>query len=153
MIASCTNSNRVCVAGALRLYYSILTDKSPDTSWEGFYLWTWESIEINLGIVCASAPCLKSLITRIVPKLFSSNPSTNLPSFSTTGNDRFKRFGMGETRDGGGRGYALSEVVVEGVGDRESSRDDWTDGREFSHECVLVANVDAHNMSSSVLSL
>ncbi len=75
----------VCVAGALRLYYSIITERSPDTTWEGFYLWIWEAIEINGGIVCASAPCLKSLISRILPRIFPSHASASqpLPSFET----------------------------------------------------------------------
>jgi hypothetical protein len=77
------------------------------------------------------------LITRVVPKLFGSNGSGVLPSFSTAG-ERAKRGG----RDGGKKGYVLSEVV--------GDRGDWRDERG----CVLVAKVDdVHNMSSSVLNL
>jgi hypothetical protein len=80
------------------------------------------------------------LITRVVPKLFGSNGSGVLPSFSTAG-----RGGVGGRRDGGKKGYVLSEVV----GDR-GDRGDWRDERG----CVLVAKVDdVHNMSSSVLNL
>jgi hypothetical protein len=155
--------NSVCIAGALRLYYSIITDKSPDTPWEGFYLWTWESIEINLGIVCASAPCLKSLITRIVPRLFSSHPSTNFPSFSAT--DRGDRFMAGSGSGIGGRrdvakGYVMTTVTggagasggrsgrKHGGGARSESQDDLTahPGERWG-ECVLVAKVDGHDMA------
>jgi hypothetical protein len=103
-------------------------------------------VEVNLGIVCASAPCLKSLITRVVPKLFGSNGSGILPSFSTAG-----RGGMGGRRDGAGkRGYVLSEVGGEGMGGR---KDEWRHDRD-GLGCVLVAKVDdVHNMSSSVLNL
>jgi hypothetical protein len=126
--------NSVCVAGALRLYYSIITDKSSDTPWEGFYLWTWESVEVNLGIVCASAPCLKSLITRIVPKLFSSHPSNDFQSLSLPAShardDRTDRFGA-ERRDAG-KGFVMTTITAGRSGKigggRSESQDDLTDG-------------------------
>ncbi len=93
------------MAGALRLYYSIITQKSNDTPWEGFNLWTWESVEINLGIVCASAPCLKSLVTRIIPKIF---PSQNNSSY--------------------GRGYALGSI--DGTGRRPKKIEEGCTGQE-----------------------
>jgi hypothetical protein len=139
------------------LYYSIITDKSPDTPWEGFYLWTWESIEINLGIVCASAPCLKSLITRIVPKLFSSHPSTNFPSFSTA--DRGSRFGAGIGGGGAGRRSVSKGFVMTTVtgstrdsstrqGGGSESQDDLTEHPEERwDECVLVAKADGYDMA------
>jgi hypothetical protein len=96
--------------------------------------------------VCASAPCLKSLITRVVPKLFGSNGSGVLPSFSTAG-----RGATGRRRGGAGKkGYVLSEVGREGMGGK---RDEWRHDRD-ELGCVLVAKInDVHNMSSSVLNL
>lgn len=150
-------TNRVCVAGALRLYYSITTDKSPDTPWEGFSLWIWESIEINLGIVCASAPSLKSFLTRLVPKLFSSQnstPSNDFPSFERerAGYSRGKgteRLGTG--RRDAGRGFTMTTVTAgrsarKGGGGSES-QDDLTAGWEGGSERVLVAKVDVHDMA------
>jgi len=68
-------------AGAVRLYYSILTAQSADYTWMGYYLWTWEAIEINLGIICACIPGIKPLIVRILPSLLSyGNGSSVLPS-------------------------------------------------------------------------
>jgi hypothetical protein len=152
-ISGVNKRNRVCVAGALRLYYSIITDKSPDTPWEGFYLWTWESIEINLGIVCASAPCLKSLITRLVPKLFSSHPSSDFPSFSMAGghprDERGDMFGAG--RMDIGKGFTMTTIRAGRSGriggGRSESQDDLTDGLGYGHDRVLVAKVDVHNMA------
>ncbi|KFY79925.1 hypothetical protein V499_01183 [Pseudogymnoascus sp. VKM F-103] len=61
----------VCVAGGIRLYYTIATQTSDDSTWVGYYMYTWEAIEVNLGIVCASAPPLKALTQRILQKHFS----------------------------------------------------------------------------------
>jgi hypothetical protein len=151
-ISNINTINRVCVAGALRLYYSIITDKSPDTPWEGFYLWTWESIETNLGIVCASAPCLKSLVTRLVPKLFSSHPSNDFPSLSITGNprdERTDRFAIG--RGNAGKGFVMTNITAgrsgKKVGGRSESQDDLTDGLEYGHERVLVAKANVYDMA------
>jgi hypothetical protein len=150
-------TNRVCVAGALRLYYSITTDKSPDTPWEGFSLWIWESIEINLGIVCASAPSLKSFLTRLVPKFFSSqnsNPSNDFPSFERegAGYSRGKGTGrLGTGRRGADRGFTMTTVTAgrsaRKGGGRSESQDDLTAGWEGGSERVLVAKVDVHDMA------
>ncbi|KAH8778273.1 hypothetical protein F5882DRAFT_440670 [Hyaloscypha sp. PMI_1271] len=147
----------VCVAGALRLYYSITTDKSPDTPWEGFSLWIWESIEINLGIVCASAPSLKSFLTRLVPKLFSSknsNPSNDFPSFEREGAGYSRGKGterLGTGRRDAGRGFTMTTVTAgrsarKGGGGSES-QDDLTAGWEGGSERVLIAKVDVHDMA------
>ncbi|KFZ25164.1 hypothetical protein V502_00358 [Pseudogymnoascus sp. VKM F-4520 (FW-2644)] len=58
----------VCVAGGLRLYYTIATQTSDDSPWMGFHMYTWEATEVNLGIVCASVPPLKALIRHIILK-------------------------------------------------------------------------------------
>ncbi|KAE9379385.1 hypothetical protein N431DRAFT_434387 [Stipitochalara longipes BDJ] len=145
----------VCVAGALRLYYSIITDKSPDTPWEGFYLWTWESIEVNLGIVCASAPCLKSMISRIVPRFFSSqNSSSDFASLEMASRLRDKRERTGMGGVGGidkGRGFVMTTVTAgrsgRKVGGGGESQDDLTDGWVNGHERVLIAKADVHDMA------
>lgn len=72
MCASLIVFLRVCIAGGVRLYYSIITQTSNDSPWVGFNMYTWESVEVNLGIVCASAPCLKSLIQQVIPKFMTS---------------------------------------------------------------------------------
>lgn len=46
----------------------------------GFDLWTWEALEINLGIICACVPTIKPLIIRIFPSIGSvgtSHPKTD----------------------------------------------------------------------------
>jgi hypothetical protein len=62
----------VNIAGGLRLYYSIVVNDSRDGTWSGYYLWTWEAVEVDLGIACACAPALKPLLLRWFPKLMRS---------------------------------------------------------------------------------
>jgi hypothetical protein len=76
------------------LYYSIVVNDSQDGTWSGYYLWTWEAVEIDLGIVCACVPALKPLLLRWFPKLMhsvfgqtSSNPSRK--GLSAGGNGTF----------------------------------------------------------------
>jgi hypothetical protein len=34
--------------------------KSPDVSWAGFNVCVWTIVELQLGIICACAPCLRT---------------------------------------------------------------------------------------------
>lgn len=59
--------SRVCVSGTLRLVWAIITNISKDFTWDGFHVWLWASLEVDLGIICASFPPLKPLIVQIIP--------------------------------------------------------------------------------------
>jgi len=63
------HSNSVCIAGAVRSYYSVMVNDSYDPTWGGFDLWTWEAVEVDLGIACACAPAVKPLLIRWFPKI------------------------------------------------------------------------------------
>lgn len=47
----------------------------------------WASLEINIGLLCASAPALKPLIRKVFPSLFASrvedSSGRNIDTFST----------------------------------------------------------------------
>jgi hypothetical protein len=135
------------VAASLRLYYSIRTNRSDDATWVGVDLSTWEGIELNLGIVCASVPCLKALVARVVPKLMASN------------NDSFKITGAGLHHPRTGTplaafhakdiesAYTLRSVVTIGSGgkrnkDRGESQEDLTDGRIHKHTMITSSFED-----------
>jgi hypothetical protein len=94
---------------------------------------------VNLGIVCASAPCLKALIARFIPVLWSSR-SGSTPAAASSQYQRNARrhaeggaFGM-RVKDPEA-GYILgSMATVETRGrdgkrmrDRSDSQDDLTD--------------------------
>jgi hypothetical protein len=130
--------SRVCVAGALRLYYSITNEKSDDATWEGFNLWTWESIEVNLGIVCASAPCLKALIARVLPKLMASHSASNM---SHTPAAQYQR---NVKRNAGDQPEYVLESMGETREDRMARRSgDSQEGLTKVHHHTLIAKVDA----------
>jgi hypothetical protein len=159
-------SYRVCVAGALRLYYTIATNSSTDSPWEGFYLWTLEGIEVNLGIVCASAPCLKSLVARIVPRVFTSKydastfwqsgGSSSVPAgphrqrgASQNGSDGGVAFGR--QRKGSESGYILGSTTIIGwdgkrVKDHGESQDSLTDNRQI----MVVTSFDCKTADDAV---
>ncbi|KAF3920796.1 hypothetical protein ABW20_dc0106887 [Dactylellina cionopaga] len=83
----------VVMAGALRLYYVALTAYTYDKTWDGFNAWIWTAAECDVGIICASLPALKPLVTKVTKFKFSETPtniySHNLHSRSRTlGNKR-----------------------------------------------------------------
>ncbi|KAF3911295.1 hypothetical protein ABW21_db0201130 [Orbilia brochopaga] len=48
-----------------------LTAYSFDRTWDGFSAWIWTAAESDVGIICASLPALKPLITKITNFRFS----------------------------------------------------------------------------------
>lgn len=53
----------VVVAGCLRTYWVHYVElETYDITWEGFYLWVWAAVEVNLGVICGCAPVLKPLL-------------------------------------------------------------------------------------------
>ncbi|KAG0648068.1 hypothetical protein D0Z07_5732 [Hyphodiscus hymeniophilus] len=128
----------VCLAGVLRLYYSITTDHSKDTTWEGLNLWTWESIEVNLAIVCASAPCLKALIARLAPRLMAPNSaSSNSQKLAARNHIEARRTA------GIQRAYVLESVrETRREGNRERRSGESQESLTKTHEHILIAKVD-----------
>ncbi|EWC45467.1 hypothetical protein DRE_00866 [Drechslerella stenobrocha 248] len=61
----------VCLAGILRLVYVIKTAYSYDRTWDGFSAWIWTAAESDVGIICASLPALKPLVTKVTNYRFS----------------------------------------------------------------------------------
>ncbi|KAL2852942.1 hypothetical protein BJY01DRAFT_83161 [Aspergillus pseudoustus] len=63
----------VDVAGSIRTVYvwkSMIA--SYDTTWEGWPVLLAATVEINLGLICTSAPALRPLVTFFLPRLLSS---------------------------------------------------------------------------------
>ncbi|OJI99032.1 hypothetical protein ASPVEDRAFT_50588 [Aspergillus versicolor CBS 583.65] len=64
----------VDVAGAIRTAYvwkSMVV--SYDTTWEGWPVLLAATVEINLGLICASAPALRPLVNFCIPRLLGSS--------------------------------------------------------------------------------
>ncbi|KAH7400320.1 hypothetical protein BKA64DRAFT_708007 [Cadophora sp. MPI-SDFR-AT-0126] len=65
-----------CIFGKLRLIFSLTVDASSDCTWERFYLWLLAALELDLGIICASAPPLKMFVVRSMHNCSSENENT-----------------------------------------------------------------------------
>lgn len=49
----------------MRLYWVVsVTLYTYDVTWEGFQLWIWTAVEVNLGVVCGCAPMLRPLVAK-----------------------------------------------------------------------------------------
>lgn len=105
------NSISVCIAGGLRVYYSVVVNNSLDGTWIGVSLWSWEVVEVNLGIACACVPALKPLCLRWFPKFISSIFGTSAANTTvgTWGN-------TGTFDRGGGGGGGTGRIHVKGAG-------------------------------------
>jgi hypothetical protein len=53
----------VIIAGIMRNYWvHYVVYETYDVTWEGFYLWIWTAVEVNLGVICGCVPALKILV-------------------------------------------------------------------------------------------
>ncbi|KAF7955044.1 uncharacterized protein EAE97_000303 [Botrytis byssoidea] len=57
----------VCVAGAVRTYYTYVELVSPDMTWDTYYVWISSTVELYIGIIGASVPATKPFFTRYIP--------------------------------------------------------------------------------------
>lgn len=72
-----------CVAGIVRIIYTLSVVKFMDTTWQAEPLWLVNSIELDLGIICTSAPSLKPLVSRYFPKAFKEYTPEVVSGFSS----------------------------------------------------------------------
>lgn len=47
-----------------------------DITWEGFNLWIWAAVEVNLGVICGCVPVLRPLLVKAFPRLGGTSAST-----------------------------------------------------------------------------
>jgi hypothetical protein len=84
----------VVIISIIRLYFLILVAKHPeDQTWYSGPAAYWSVLEVNLAIVCASTPCLKPLVVKIMP-MFGSRfgaSKRSHPSAEDSGANGFMR--------------------------------------------------------------
>lgn len=52
----------VVLAGSMRLYWvAEVVNNTYDVTWDGFVMWIWTAVEVNLGVICGCAPTLRPL--------------------------------------------------------------------------------------------
>ncbi|KAF2729870.1 hypothetical protein EJ04DRAFT_580293 [Polyplosphaeria fusca] len=67
----------VCIISMIRLHSLVeMTNHPEDNSYHSAASVYWSAVEVNLGIVCASAPALKPLVVKVIPR-FSSRDGSN----------------------------------------------------------------------------
>ncbi|KAF2100237.1 hypothetical protein NA57DRAFT_64878 [Rhizodiscina lignyota] len=53
----------VIVAGIMRIYWThYVVYETYDVTWNGFCLWIWTAVEVNLGVICGCIPSLRPLM-------------------------------------------------------------------------------------------
>ncbi|KAF9741478.1 integral membrane protein [Paraphaeosphaeria minitans] len=65
----------VCLVSILRLQSLVAISNSLDPTYDNPPAATWSSIETNIGIICSCLPCLRPLVTRYLPGIFSNTSS------------------------------------------------------------------------------
>ncbi|KAF3905036.1 hypothetical protein AA313_de0205336 [Arthrobotrys entomopaga] len=113
----------VCLAGALRLYYVALTAYSYDKTWDGFSAWIWTAAESDVGIICASLPALKPLITKVTKFKFSDVTP------SVYGHSRSRTLGHRKSNHTGGIRLP-SRAASRNLGSRHNAMESIWDGSD-----------------------
>ena len=55
----------VVFAVCMRIYWvHVVLYQTYDVTWEGYDLWIWTAVEVNLGVICGCIPSLKPLLLR-----------------------------------------------------------------------------------------
>ena len=67
----------VCLISMLRLRALYNISVSKDVTWDNGAAAAWSSLEVNVGIICASLPPLRKPISRVFPKIFHSTSGGN----------------------------------------------------------------------------
>jgi hypothetical protein len=101
-------------ASIIRAIRTGQTLSSKDPSWVAYDIDIWASIEVNTGLVCASAPALKPLIRKFVPNFLASISEPTSPSYSgdlSTGNGFSGATGPGEAIELGSHNNSTSKVM------------------------------------------
>ena len=70
-----------CIASILRLHTLYIATHSKDPTWDKTGTVYWSSIELNVGIICASMTTLRPLASRMLPGVFSTIKSTKTPAY------------------------------------------------------------------------
>lgn len=82
----------VCIAGAVRAYYSWLAlIDTYDETWQSYGIYISATVEVDLGVICACAPALRVILVKIVaPRLstFTKSLSEKSPFASRSATKR-----------------------------------------------------------------
>lgn len=65
------------IAGAVRTYFTwrLTSDPDHDITWNSYYVMLLSSIELSVGIICASIPATKPFFIQYIPRLVGATSS------------------------------------------------------------------------------
>jgi hypothetical protein len=66
-----TNPRSVTIVSIIRLQALIVFAQSSNATYDNYPVSLWSTVEINVGIICASMPTLRLILVRIFPRLAS----------------------------------------------------------------------------------
>ncbi|KAF7864530.1 hypothetical protein EAF04_006662 [Stromatinia cepivora] len=79
----------VCIAGAVRTYYTYVELTSTDVTWDTYYVWISSSVELYVGIIGASVPAIKPFFKRYIPFLLGhTSNSSHSNHYAISSNDK-----------------------------------------------------------------
>lgn len=118
----------VCVAGIMRTYYTHqVIYETYDVTWEGYPLWIWTALEIDLGIIGGSIPSIKPLFFAGSSARGSRKGRSNGLSYDQVDGQRRSPLPFGSSNNGSGQAHAKEikkDVTTETITDPESASDD-----------------------------
>ncbi|KAF2704391.1 hypothetical protein K504DRAFT_485019 [Pleomassaria siparia CBS 279.74] len=82
-----------CIVSILRLHSLVSISNSTDTTYDNPPAATWSSVETNVGIICSCLPCLRPLIARSFPGIFSSHQTRTVSNIPNSYNRRLSTRG------------------------------------------------------------
>ena len=62
----------------MRLRFLITFGKGSNPTWDQSDVVDWSTIEVNVGMICASMPTMRLILGRFLPKLFTSTKSNSV---------------------------------------------------------------------------
>lgn len=135
----------VVVAGVMREYYIHITVyKTYDVTWEGYDLWIWTAVEVNLGVICGSVPSLKPLLFRSRSRNTSYySQAYGMSSNITSDRIRMTRRTRDEETDILTDAITVKHDVIVGSTRKATSGDD-SRVRENNAEWSSASSIDHH---------
>ncbi|KAK2765981.1 hypothetical protein FQN54_007496 [Arachnomyces sp. PD_36] len=124
----------VNVAGTIRTYLVYRSSiESYDETWMNWPMVLTSTLEINLGLICASVPALRPLIAYYAPQLFQLSFSNGRSGSPSTTNNRVRK--LRKSTSAKDSGNVLSSVSQEPVVQHQSGGDfsDFRDLHESHH--------------------
>lgn len=123
----------VVAAGCLRTYWATRVMFTYDVTWNGFNVWTWTAVEVNLGVVCGCAPLLRPLVRGVVSRRKGNRQLPDREGAKAIGSSPNSDPEMGR---GGCRASWLEKLCISRIGNRTSSSNNTTPAKSEGSDTI-----------------